>query len=120
MLHRREWLRRGIAAGGSLVAASPVRPQSPPADRAPPRIIDAHCHAGKGLNFGKGDPRSAPWGPRGILTTASWADAVSSLTCPRGPCKGWSWLALRCSRPFWLRRSSAAIIELGAVEEMPR
>lgn len=24
-------------------------------------IIDAHCHAGKGLNFGKNDPASDPW-----------------------------------------------------------
>src|SRR5438093_4964313 len=86
MLHRREWLHRGIAGGASLVAASSVRSQNLPAERARPRVIDAHCHAGKGLNFGKGDPRSAPWttfnDPERVLRQAAAAGIGQTVIFP--------------------------------------
>jgi len=86
MLHRRELIRRGIAAAGSVVVASPVGAQSTATVRARPPIIDAHCHAGKGLNFGKGDPRSAPWttfnDPERVLRQADAAGISRTVIFP--------------------------------------
>jgi predicted TIM-barrel fold metal-dependent hydrolase len=86
MLHRRDWLRHGIAAVSSLVVAPGVRAQSPAAVRARRWIIDAHCHAGKGLNFGKGDPRSAPWttfnDPERVLRQAAAAGISQTVIFP--------------------------------------
>ncbi len=53
-MNRREFARLGMGSalawnGGWTQAGVPTGP----------RIIDAHCHAGKGLNFGK--PDSDPW-----------------------------------------------------------
>jgi uncharacterized protein len=60
MLQRREWLKRGLLAGGSLVAGGALGGETP-SEKNPPRVIDAHCHAGKGLNYGREDALSAPW-----------------------------------------------------------
>ncbi len=53
-MNRRDFARLGmsaaIAANGRWTAAH---------EPARPRIIDAHCHAGKGINYGK--PDSDPW-----------------------------------------------------------
>ncbi|HXG08840.1 MAG TPA: amidohydrolase family protein [Gemmataceae bacterium] len=83
MMHRRELFRRGLLAAASL-AAGPL--QASPTGRSQPRIIDAHCHAGKGLNYDKGDPRSAPWttynAPERILRRAAEAGISQSVIFP--------------------------------------
>src|SRR5262245_3633817 len=86
MVHRRDVLHLGIAGGASLLAASRLRAHDPQADQPPPRIIDAHCHAGKGLNYGKGDPRSAPWttfnDPERALRQADAAGITQTVIFP--------------------------------------
>lgn len=66
-------------AGGSL------RAQTPPG-RSQPLIIDAHCHAGKGLNYDQGDPQAAPWttynDPERILHKAAEAGISRSVIFP--------------------------------------
>jgi predicted TIM-barrel fold metal-dependent hydrolase len=51
---RRDFLTLGAAAALGCATTRGVR-------RTPGLIIDAHCHAGKGLNYGKDDPAAAPW-----------------------------------------------------------
>src|SRR5437868_118661 len=59
-MHRRELLQRGVLAGGALAAARALGAEPRPApERAP--VVDAHCHAGKGLNYGRGGPPDDPW-----------------------------------------------------------
>ena len=86
MVHRRDLLRLGIAGGASLLAATRLRAQDPPSDQSAPRIIDAHCHAGKGLNYSKGDPRSAPWttfnDPERVLRQAAAAGISQTVIFP--------------------------------------
>ena len=53
-MNRRDFVKLGM---GSALALNGSGAQAGEAAR--PRIIDAHCHAGKGLNYGKGD--SDPW-----------------------------------------------------------
>jgi len=56
-MDRRNFLK-GALLGGSLCLAGSA---GPAAEREKTTIIDAHCHAGKGLNYGKNDPASDPW-----------------------------------------------------------
>jgi predicted TIM-barrel fold metal-dependent hydrolase len=60
MIHRRELFKRGVLAGGALVAGGALGADPQPGRGRPP-VIDAHCHAGRGLNYGKGNPLSDPW-----------------------------------------------------------
>jgi hypothetical protein len=57
-MNRREFLNRGLLAGASLSLASEA-PAAEPAARG--RIIDAHCHAGRGFNYDKNNPPNDPW-----------------------------------------------------------
>src|SRR5262249_40901945 len=86
MLKRRELLHGGIAAGAAFLAASPLRAQTSPSGKAAPQIVDAHCHAGKGLNYGKGDSRSAPWttfnDPELVLRQAAAAGISQTVIFP--------------------------------------
>lgn len=86
MLSRRELLQHGIAAGGWLAAGSMLQAQTSPGASVPPRVIDAHCHAGQGLNFGSGDPRSAPWttfnDPERVLRQAAAAGITQTVIFP--------------------------------------
>jgi hypothetical protein len=55
---RRIFLKRSfLATVAALVARSGVAADNP----GPSKIIDAHCHAGKGSNFGKPGDTHAPW-----------------------------------------------------------
>lgn len=51
-----------------------------------PKVIDAHCHAGKGMNYGKSDQTSDPWttynDPKWTLTRA--AEAGIDTPSPAG------------------------------------
>jgi predicted TIM-barrel fold metal-dependent hydrolase len=51
---RRDFLTLGAAAAVGCATTRGVR-------KTAPLIIDAHCHAGKGLNYGKDDATAAPW-----------------------------------------------------------
>jgi hypothetical protein len=57
-MDRRDLMTRGLLASASLAIAKAALPAG---EAARPRIIDAHCHAGHGLNSGKDDPPSDPW-----------------------------------------------------------
>jgi len=53
-MDRRQFVRHGIGVSLALDALT-----GRAADSTRPTVIDAHCHAGKGLNYGK--PDSDPW-----------------------------------------------------------
>jgi hypothetical protein len=57
-MNRRDFVSVGVLAGASLsVGASAA--QADKQERVP--VIDAHCHAGRGLNYGKDEATSDPW-----------------------------------------------------------
>lgn len=51
-----------------------------------PTVIDAHCHAGKGMNYGKSDKSSDPWttynDPRWTLTRAAEVGIDKTIIFP--------------------------------------
>jgi hypothetical protein len=52
---RRDFIYGSLLAGSSLgVAGALLAGQARESDR--PLLIDAHCHAGRGLNYGQSDP----------------------------------------------------------------
>jgi len=57
-MNRREFVNRGLLAGATLSLAAEA-PATEPVPRG--RIIDAHCHAGRGFNYDKNNPPSDPW-----------------------------------------------------------
>lgn len=63
-------------------SASGTRTQDP--DR--PTVIDAHCHAGKGMNYGRSDQTSDPWttynDPRWTLTRAAEVGIDKTIIFP--------------------------------------
>src|SRR5207237_5452957 len=79
-------LQRGRAAGTSLIAASQVPSRATLAVDLPARVIDAHCHAGKGMNFGKNDPDAAPWttfnDPERVIRQADAAGITQTIIFP--------------------------------------
>jgi len=50
------------------------------------KVIDAHCHAGKGINYGKNDPTSDPWttynDPRWTLSRAEEVGIDKTIIFP--------------------------------------
>jgi len=86
MLDRRALLERGAMTAGGLLAAPLLRAQTTRADTARSEVIDAHCHAGKGLNFGSADPQSAPWttynDPERVLQLAAEAGIGRTIIFP--------------------------------------
>ncbi|MCU0913123.1 MAG: amidohydrolase family protein [Planctomycetes bacterium] len=67
-MNRREFVNRGLLASASFALASGSLPAGP---TRPSLVIDAHCHAGRGLNYGQNDPPGDPWttynDPQGTL-----------------------------------------------------
>jgi predicted TIM-barrel fold metal-dependent hydrolase len=57
-MNRREFMNRSLLAGTSLSLASEALAAKP---AAPGRIIDCHCHAGRGFNYDRKNPPSDPW-----------------------------------------------------------
>src|SRR5690242_1709147 len=86
MLHRRDFLKRGLVGGASLVAASSIVCDSAVAADLPSRVVDAHCHAGKGMNYGKNDPEAAPWttfnDPERVIRQAGAAGITQTIIFP--------------------------------------
>src|SRR5262249_54095879 len=82
--------RRGFIVGSLLLGA--CAPQGSRASDQPkepkrrPSVIDVHCHAGKGLNFAKGDPIADPWttynDPKWVLQQADEAGIDQSVIFP--------------------------------------
>src|SRR5256885_297568 len=86
LFDRRQLLQRGLAASASLIAASEVASRTALAADLPARVIDAHCHAGKGMNYGKNDPDSAPWttfnDPERVIRQADAAGITQTIIFP--------------------------------------
>lgn len=57
-MKRREFIQSGFMGALSFAATEGID-QPPETNRV--RVVDAHCHAGPGLNYGKNDPGSDPW-----------------------------------------------------------
>jgi predicted TIM-barrel fold metal-dependent hydrolase len=81
--------RRDFCSGAFLstflyVAGSASGTRTQESDR--PTVIDAHCHAGKGMNDGKSDETSDPWttynDPRWTLTRAAEAGIDKTIIFP--------------------------------------
>ena len=79
--NRRSFLRRGLALGSSIAIGSQIAAQERPI-----RVIDAHCHAGKGMNFGTSDPEAAPWttfnDPERVIRQAEAAGISQTIIFP--------------------------------------
>jgi predicted TIM-barrel fold metal-dependent hydrolase len=57
-MKRREFVKSGFIGAWSL-AATERTDQSPARKRVP--VVDAHCHAGPGVNYGKDEATTDPW-----------------------------------------------------------
>jgi len=82
-MNRRDLVKSGLLAAASLgLEDSAARALGQ--DR--PRVIDAHCHAGKGLNYGKKDPPRDPWttynDPQWTLRRMDEAGIAQSIIFP--------------------------------------
>lgn len=82
-MNRRELIKCGVGIGSSLglsTSAGPARPQA----QKSPRVIDAHSHAGRGMNYGKRD--ADPWttynDPEWLLRRAEQAGIDQSVIFP--------------------------------------
>ena len=58
-MKRRDFFK-GIFLSGSL-SLTGASHTSRAKDSQQPKIIDAHCHAGRGINYASNDPKSDPW-----------------------------------------------------------
>lgn len=58
-MNRRVFVRRSFVLSSSLGLA--LLNRAVRAQQSRPRVIDAHCHAGSGLNYGKEGPNFDPW-----------------------------------------------------------
>jgi len=58
-MKRRDFFK-GILLSGSLSLAGPAH-RTKAKDSQQSKIIDAHCHAGRGINYASNDPKSDPW-----------------------------------------------------------
>ncbi len=57
-MKRREFVKTGFL-GSICFGTADVGRSSP--TRCQVRVVDAHCHAGHGMNYGNADPNSNPW-----------------------------------------------------------
>src|SRR5438552_603858 len=78
-MNRRDFLRGTVVFGGPLTAVGDAAEPKPAR-----RVIDAHCHAGKGLNYGQAD--AALWttfnDPAWLLRQAQEAGIEQSVIFP--------------------------------------
>ena len=58
-MDRRDFFK-GAFLSGSLCLAEPAHSAQTP-EREQTAVIDAHCHAGRGMNYGKNEATSDPW-----------------------------------------------------------
>ena len=83
-MNRREFLSSGLMA--TALATSSDQADARKKRKNPIRIIDVHCHAGRGMNYGKGDSSSPPWttynDPQWVLDRARGAGIDLSVIFP--------------------------------------
>jgi len=80
-MNRRDFVK-GIFCSSSLYIAGSTKAQ----ESKRPKVIDAHCHAGKGINYGRNDRASDPWttynDPRWTLSRAAEAGIDKTIIFP--------------------------------------
>ena len=83
-MNRRDFFK-GILLSSSLSLAGPVR-TARTQDSERPKVIDAHCHAGRGINYAKNDPTSDPWttynDPKWTLSRAKEVGITQTIIFP--------------------------------------
>lgn len=83
-MDRREFLSSGLAATALTTLKDKADAKEKRKDRMP--IIDVHCHAGRGMNYGKKDSSTAPWttynDPQWVLEQALAAGIDMSVIFP--------------------------------------
>jgi predicted TIM-barrel fold metal-dependent hydrolase len=83
-MNRRGFVRRSLLFGGVLTSAEVGAATAETKPR--PGVIDVHSHAGKGLNFAKGDPNADPWttynDPKWVLQQDEEAGISQSVIFP--------------------------------------
>lgn len=84
IMKRRDFFK-GIILSSPLFLLGHARPARAQ-DSKQPKIIDAHCHAGKGINYAANDPNSDPWttynDPRCALRRARQAGIDKTIIFP--------------------------------------
>ena len=83
-MDRRDFFK-GIVLSSSLCVSGAAR-SAHAQDKQKPKVIDAHCHAGKGINYGKNDRMSDPWttynDPRWTLSRADEVGIDKTIIFP--------------------------------------
>ncbi len=83
-MNRRDFFK-GALLSGSLSLAGPVH-TARTQDSESPKVIDAHCHAGRGINYAKNDPTSDPWttynDPKWTLSRAEEVGITQTIIFP--------------------------------------
>src|SRR5262249_4494301 len=85
-MNRRGFVRRRLLLRGAFTWAEAGAAGRPVGPKPRPPVIDVHCHAGKGLNFARGDPAAEPWttynDPKWVLRQAEEAGIGQSVIFP--------------------------------------
>ena len=85
-MNRRDFVRSGLLVGGAFTLADATAAEQSRPSKRPSGVIDTHCHAGKGMNYGKGDATSDPWttynDPKWVLKQAEQAGIDRSVIFP--------------------------------------
>jgi uncharacterized protein len=87
-MRRRDFVKAGavLASSFSLANGLPADEKAPEAERPRLRVIDAHCHAGRGLNFGKDGKATPAWttfnDPEWLLRKAAEVGIDQSIIFP--------------------------------------
>lgn len=83
-MDRRDFFK-GIVLSSSLYVARATR-SAQTQGKQRPEVIDGHCHAGKGMNYGKNNPTSDPWttynDPRWTLSRAEEVGIDKTIIFP--------------------------------------
>lgn len=83
-MDRRDFFK-GIVLSSSLYVARATR-SAQTQEKQRPKVIDGHCHAGKGINYGKNNPTSDPWttynDPRWTLSRAEEVGIDKTIIFP--------------------------------------
>ncbi len=84
VMNRRDFFK-GVLLSSSLSLVGPVR-AARSQDSQRPKVIDAHCHAGRGINYAKNDPTSDPWttynDPQWTLSKAEEVGITQTIIFP--------------------------------------
>jgi len=85
-VNRRDFVRSGLVLSGALPLADATGAAQPESRKRSQGVIDTHCYAGKGMNYGKDDATSDPWttynDPKWVLKQAEQAGIDQSVIFP--------------------------------------